>query len=331
MSHRLAHLNGHAMIYAAEAASTAALAGRDLLSIASLTESAVDAIFETAHDVKADILPFRNALAGKAVMLLFEKPSLRTRVSFEVGVAKLGGSAVYMDHSAQRLGVREPVADYGRNLERWTEAIVARTFSHHTVEALAQSASIPVINGLSDLEHPCQALADFFTLKEKFGSLKGLRMAYVGDGNNVCNSLILLAAKLGVDLMVVTPPGYEPFPAVVSLATILSRRTGANVMITDEVEAVYERQAVYTDTWVSMGQDGEAERRKADFAPYQVNKALMEIAGKDALFMHCLPAHRGEEVSSDVIDSKQSVVYDQAENRMHVQNAVLLHLLNALP
>lgn len=300
---------------------------KDLLSISQLSLAEIEAIFDTAAQTKTDIVPFRSALAGRAIMLLFEKPSLRTRVSFEVGAAKLGATAIYMDHSQQRLGERESVADYGRNLERWTDAIVARTYSHHTIEDLAKNTRIPVINGLSDMFHPCQALADYFTLKEKFGSLKGLKLAYVGDGNNVCNSLIFGAAKLGVDIMVVTPTGFEPFPGVVKEAMKIAQVTGAEIMVTDEIEAVYGRQAVYTDTWVSMGQDGEAAKRNAVFGAYQVNKALMTLAGPEAIFMHCLPAHRGVEVTDEVIDSPRSVVYDQAENRMHVQNAILLHAL----
>ncbi len=307
-----------------------ALAHKDVLSMAPLSAGQIDSIFETAEACKAEPASFRAALAGKTVILLFEKPSLRTRVSFEAGAAKLGATAIYMDHSAQRLGEREAVKDYGRNLERWIDLIVTRTFSHHVVEELAAHTAIPVINGLSDMEHPCQALADFFTMKERFGTLKGLKVAYVGDGNNVCHSLILGAAALGVDLTVISPDGYGPFPGVLRKALMLARDTGAEITATDEIEAVHGRSVVYTDTWVSMGQDGESAARHAAFTPYQVNAKVMAMTSvPEAVFMHCLPAHRGQEVTDEVIDSRASLVYDQAENRMHVQNALMLGLLGA--
>jgi ornithine carbamoyltransferase len=304
-----------------------AIGARDLLTGLELSPAEAHGLLDLAAEMKARPAAHAGALAGKVVTLLFEKPSLRTRISFEAGVARLGGHAIYMDHSSQRLGVREPVSDYGKNLERWVHAIVARVHGHHTVEELAASASIPVINGLSDMHHPCQALADYLTLRERFGALKGLKVAYVGDGNNVCHSLILVGALLGVDLMVVTPGGYEPFLGVMNEAAGVARSTGASVMVTDELEALHERRAVYTDTWVSMGSEAESERRCADLGPYQVNERVMKMAASDAVFMHCLPAHRGAEVSAGVIDGARSVVYDQAENRMHVQNAALVAML----
>ncbi|TVQ30125.1 MAG: ornithine carbamoyltransferase [Phycisphaeraceae bacterium] len=305
------------------------LTSNNLLGMTQLSTDDIASIFHTAAHMKKSPKDHRAALDGKAVMLLFEKPSLRTRVSFEVGGAKLGASVVYMDHGSSRIGEREAVKDYARNLERWCDLIVARTFSHTTIEELARHTDIPVINGLSDLEHPCQALADFFTLSEVFGELKGMKIAYIGDGNNVCHSLMLGAAKLGMDLMIIAPEGYEPAPEIVSHSLRLARATGAELTITDEIEAVHGRRAVYTDTWVSMGDEREAGPRRAAFAEHQVNEVVMAMAAPDAVFMHCLPAHRGAEVTDAVIDSPQSVVYDQAENRMHVQNAVMAHLLGA--
>jgi len=307
------------------------LHGRDLLSLSALDRAQVLKLFATAKSVKADISKDRKALDGKAVILLFEKPSLRTRISFEVGIAKLGGTAIYMDHSNARLGERESVHDYGKNLERWVQCIVARVFSQTVLDEMAAAASVPVINALSDLFHPCQALADFFTLTEHFKGLQGVKLAYVGDGNNVCNSLMHAAGLLGVPMTVITPEGFEPRPEIVAEARSLAKSSGSRIELSNDPSAVSGHSAVYTDVWVSMGQgagqaDEAAKRRKA-FQPYQVNTNLMAIAGPDAKFMHCLPAHRGLEVTDPVIDSTNSVVYDQAENRMHVQNALLLHLL----
>jgi len=311
------------------------LAGRDILSVTSLSREEVLGVFETATKVKAEPRAFRAALDGQSVILLFEKPSLRTRVTFELGVQKLGGCVVYIDHSAQRLGERESIVDYGKNLERWVQCIVARVYSQSVVEELAAAAKSPVINALSDLHHPCQALADLFTLREHFAGsgagFGGLKIAYIGDGNNVSNSLMQACAMLGADVTVITPSGYEPPRGVVAEAETLARLSASRVTLTNDPGAVAGANAVYTDVWVSMGAgagsaDEAAKRRKA-FQPYQVTPSLMAKAGQDAKFMHCLPAHRGEEVLDAVMDSPNSIVYDQAENRLHVQNALMVHIL----
>ena len=260
--------------------------------------------------------------------MIFEKPSLRTRTTFEVGITSLGGFAVYLEHTKPRLGEREAIKDIARNLERWVHGIVARTFAHESVLELAANATIPVINALTDLYHPCQALADYFTLHEKFGDLKGLKLAFVGDGNNVCHSLMILGAKLGASVRVATPPGYEPKPEVLETARAFAAETGSTVeTFHDPIQAVAGANAVYTDVWTSMGQEFAAHLRNQVFAPYRVTKDLMAVADPGALFMHCLPAHRGQEVTDEVIDSPQSVVYDQAENRLHAQKALMLLLM----
>jgi ornithine carbamoyltransferase len=249
-------------------------------------------------------------------------------MTFEVGMLQLGGEAVYLSPSDIQIGTRETVYDMGKNLERWVEAIMIRTFAHQNVIDLAQACHIPVINALTDLLHPCQAMADFFTLKEKRGDLANFKLAYVGDGNNVCHSLLSAAAKAGSKMSVATPPGYEPDPEIRKQAEEDGKETGASFSFTnDPSEAVKNADAIYTDTWASMGQEQEKEKRGEIFAPFQVNKSLMAKAKKGAFFMHCLPAHRGEEVTDDVIDSSQSLVYDQAENRLHVQKVVMLSLL----
>lgn len=310
-----------------EAISFKPLKHKDLLSIAQLSGVEIENLFGTAAAFKAKPQTFLHALEGKTIVLLFEKDSLRTLVSFEAGMAKLGGKAVYMDHRQARIGVREPIRDYAKNLERWVDAIVARTYEHSTISELAKDARIPVINALSNFEHPCQALADFFTLQEHFGGLQGLKLAYVGDGNNVAQSLLLGAAVLGVEITVITPPKYEPAKAVVDQAKLIARETGAAIQVTNDMKAVAGHNAVYTDTWISMGQEAEADQRLAKFKGYQVTSSVMKAASADSVFMHCLPAHRGQEVAADVIDSERSIMYDQSENRMHVQNALLLHLL----
>jgi ornithine carbamoyltransferase len=269
-------------------------------------------------------LPLQN----KSISLVFEKPSLRTRVAFEAGVTQLGGHASYLSANDIDMGGRESVPDVARNLSRWVQAIAARVFRHGTVEELASHASIPVINALSDREHPCQALADMLTLLEHYGRLRGLRLAYIGDGNNVCNSLMLLGAILGVNIAVGCPPDYRPDPEILALAQRLADESDATITVSaDPGEAVGGADAVYTDVWTSMGQEHESARRRPVFQPYQVNGALMAQARSDTLFMHCLPAHRGEEVVADVIDGPSSVVFDQAENRLHVQKALILTLL----
>lgn len=302
---------------------------RDLLTGAEWTPAAVRELYQLAAEVKTHPERYRSALAGRSVAMIFEKPSLRTRVTFEVGVRNLGGSPVFLDHSQSRLGEREEIQDVAKSLQCWVQGIVARTFDQAVVEKLAEHADIPVINALTDQFHPCQAMADFFTLEERFGNLRGLEMAYVGDGNNMCHSLMLAAARLGVHLRVVTPAGYRPESSVAADARRTARATGARIhLLTDPAAAVAGAQAVYTDVWVSMGQERESAERQKAFAGYQVTEELMALAAPGAVFMHCLPAHRGSEVAAGVIDSAQSIVYQQAENRLHVQNAIMLTLFD---
>ena len=277
-------------------------------------------LLDLASDVKHRPDQYDAVLAGKYFALLFEKPSLRTRMTFELAVKQLGGDFVT---AIGGIGDREPVKDVARNLARWTTGIVARTFLQQTIDDLAQFSERPVINALSDMYHPCQAFADFQTLVERFGSLSGLKLAYVGDGNNVAHSLMLNAARLGVETAIATPKGYEPDEALVREA----RELGGTVTVTSRCpEAVAGAHAVYTDVWASMGQEAQAEERKRAFAPYQVNEALMAKARPDAIFMHCLPAKRGLETTDAVMESPQSAVFDQAENRLHAQKALMLML-----
>jgi len=304
------------------------LSNPDLLSIGDLSPAEVGGILNLAALVKARPARFRHALEGKQMVLMFEKPSLRTRLTFEAGMGALGGRSLFVDQTHSRIGARESLADVARNLERWVDVIVLRTFEHQTVVDMAAHAAIPVINGLSEVEHPCQALADYLTLQEKFHDLKNVRLAYVGDGNNVAHSLLLAAACLGSALTVATPKGYEPGAAIVRAAREVAAQTGARIELThDPKAAVKGADAVYTDVWASMGQEAEQEERAAIFAPFQVNAKLMALAAPHAVFLHCLPAHRGSEVTDEVMDSPQSVVFDQAENRLHVQKAILLLLL----
>jgi ornithine carbamoyltransferase len=299
---------------------------KDLARLSDLAQHEISDILATAPEFKRSPQAAAGALAGRSVCMLFEKPSLRTRMSFEVGCFRMGAQAIYLDHRESPLGRRETVADYGRNLERWCHAIVARVHSHATVTGLAAATRVPVVNALCDLHHPCQALADLQTLLERGFDLNHSRLAWVGDGNNVCHSLIEAASILGFGITVVTPRGFEPDAGIVGQCVARSMRTGARIEVTDDVRAIAGAFAVYTDTWISMGQDDSAAK-KACFEPYQVDRELMAIAGPKALFMHCLPAHRGEEVTDEVIDSPGSLVFDQAENRMHAQNALLCHLL----
>lgn len=302
----------------------------DLLTGVEWSAAQVQDFLRLAVDVKKFPGRYRGTLDGKSLVLIFEKPSLRTRVTFEIAVAQLGGFSTFLDHTSSRLGEREPVRDIARNLERWVQGIVARVFAQRTLDDLAKNATIPVINALSDKYHPCQALADFFTLEERFGGLRGLKLAYVGDGNNMCHSLLMAAAQTGAHMRVATPQGYEPEAAIVSHAKRISELTGGAIeTLTSPQEAVSGVQAVYTDVWASMGQESEAAMREAIFAPYQVNDALFSLAAPDAVFLHCLPAHRGLEVTDAVMDSSRSVVYDQAENRLHVQKAILHSLLSS--
>jgi len=309
-------------------ASVATATPRDLVTGGELTAGQLHSLLQLAAEVKAHPERFRGALSRKFLALLFEKPSLRTRVSFEIGMQSLGGGSVFLDYSAARLSERETVKDVARNLERWVNVIAARTYSQSTIEELAANAAIPVINGLSDRYHPCQILADFQTLEERFGNLRGFRLAFVGDGNNVCHSLLLAGARLGVNLKIATPAGYRPDPAIVAEARLAAKETRGRIeLLTDPAEAVAGAQAVYTDVWASMGQEQEAAEREKMFIGYQVNDELMAQALPDAVFMHCLPAHRGQEVTESVLESRRSLVYDQAENRMHAQKALLLTLL----
>jgi ornithine carbamoyltransferase len=299
---------------------------KHLLSIADLSRSDVEELFRLAADGKAGLKAGRapTPLAGRSLALIFEKPSLRTRVTFEVGMAQLGGVAVYLAAQDIGFGRRESAGDVARNLGRWVNGIVARTFEQATVERLARHAGVPVINGLSDHEHPCQALADFFTLWERGLPLGRLKLAWVGDGNNVCHSVLLTAALVGTEVAIACPPRYEPAPSVVETA----RALGGRVTVTADVgEAVAGADALYTDVWVSMGQEAERERRLEAFGRYQLNERVLALAKPGALVMHCLPAHRGEEITDGVLDGPHSVVFDQAENRLHVQKAVLLTLL----
>lgn len=303
------------------------LKGRDLISISDLSVQEIDAIFKLAAELKAKSIADQAAnpiLPGKTLAMFFEKPSLRTRVTFEVGMVQLGGYAVYLQPTDVRLGSRESVADAAKNLERWVQGIMARTFLHKTITDLADYAGVPVINGLSDLEHPCQALADFLTILEHKGKLKGLTLSYVGDGNNVCHSLMLLAGKVGMNMVVGCPKGYEPDPAITRTAEQYAAEAGSNIVVTnDPMEAVSGADAIYTDVWASMGQEDERDSRLPIFTPYQVNQKLVNAAKSDVIVLHCLPAKRGEEITDEVIDGPHSVVFDEAENRLHAQKAVL--------
>lgn len=300
----------------------------DLLTGGEWSSEQIRELYHLAADIKARPERYRSALAGRFLALIFEKPSLRTRVTFEVGISSMGGGAVFLDHTQSRLGERESVSDVARNLDRWVQGIVARVFEHRVLGELAENASIPIINALSERCHPCQAYADFFTLEERFGNLRGLKLAYIGDGNNVCHSLLTVGSRLGIHLRVATPTGYEPDAAVVSEARRSARENRAKIEITHSPEeAVSGVLAVYTDVWASMGQEQESDKREKAFAGYQVDSALLEHADPQAVFMHCLPAHRGSEVSAEVLNSPRSIVFEQAENRLHVQKAILLNLL----
>jgi ornithine carbamoyltransferase len=301
------------------------IAAGDLTRDQDLSYDELIALLDLAAQVKRNPTGFARALAGRYLALLFEKPSLRTRLTFELAIKQLGGDAVV---SNGLIAEREPIKDVARNLDRWTNGIVARTFAQRTVDDLAKWSNVPVINALSDVYHPCQALADVQTIKEHFGKWRGLKLAFVGDGNNVANSLMITGMRLGMDVAVATPPGYEPNMEVVAAAREVSAGTGTNVLVTlDAAEAVDGAHVVYTDVWASMGQEHEAIERRARFHAYQVNDALMQKARPEAVFMHCLPAKRNQETTDSVMESHQSVVFDQAENRLHAQKALLLMLL----
>ena len=304
---------------------------KDLLSITDLTQGDINEILALTEKIKQDKASFSKALAGKSIGLIFQKPSNRTRVSFEIGMVQLGGYAMYLGPHELEMGKRESVKDVASVLARYLDGLVARTYSHSDVAALARHADIPVINGLSDREHPCQALCDIYTIKEKLGSFRKAKLAFVGDGNNVLNSLLMAASLVGLDISVATPKGYEPLKDAVRIATEFSAKSGSKIKFYNHAgDAVRDADVVYTDVWVSMGQEREAKKRLKAFRGFQINAKLMKLAKKDSLFMHCLPAHRGQEITDDVIDSPHSIVYDQAENRMHVEKAILLLLLKEM-
>ena len=300
----------------------------DLVSTRDLGPQGVRAVLHLAELMKSRPSVFQRALAGKQMVMFFEKPSLRTRLTFESAMMSLGGTAMFVDQSQSRLDAREKLSDIAHNLERWIDVIVLRTFAQETIDGMARYASVPVINALSDLEHPCQALADYFTLQERFGDLKQITLAYVGDGNNVAHSLLLTCACLGSSIRIATPKGYSCNSQMVSEARKIAKQTGAQIeLLTDPRAAVAGVDAVYTDAWASMGREHESRERSGIFPPYQVNPELMAAAAPQAVFMHCLPAHRGEEVTDEVMDGEQSVIFEQAENRLHVQKSILYLLL----
>ncbi|HUV75876.1 MAG TPA: ornithine carbamoyltransferase [Dehalococcoidales bacterium] len=303
--------------------------GKDLLSISDLSSNDINLLISDTVDMKA--AGWLSSLSGKTLALLFEKPSLRTRVSFEVAMRQLGGQTIYLSPAEVGLGKRESVSDVARVLSRYVNAIVARTFSHQTLEVLAGCSGVPVINALSDLEHPCQALADLFTIYEKKGELDGLTLAFVGDGNNVAHSLMLAASLAGMNFRIASPSGYRVQDRILHLAQEYAVDSGAEIFCTEEPQlAVSGADVVYTDVWTSMGQEAEAQERRRIFANYQVNSELLSLAREDAILMHPLPAHHGEEVAEGILDSPKSVVFDQAENRMHVQKALLAEMLGGL-
>jgi ornithine carbamoyltransferase len=307
------------------------LAGEDLCSIADLSSAEVRAILKLGHDVKRDPCKYRHALDAKQMVLMFEKVSLRTRLSFEAGINTMGGNAIFVDHTSSPLGERESIADVARNVERWVDVIVLRTYAHDTITEMAAHSRVPVINALSDFEHPCQALGDFMTLEEHFGSAAGLNFTYVGDGNNVCHSLMLTGAQLGTNVTVATPRGYSPDIEIVTKAREIAQANGCELRLLQDPQAAADgADAIYTDVCVSMGFEHESTKREPIFRPFQVNEALMAKAATRAVFMHCLPARRNAEVTDAVLDGPQSIAFDQAENRLHAQKALLLLLLGGL-
>lgn len=302
--------------------------GRRFLSVDDVGPDELRNLLDAATKVKAKPTTWVNRLQGKQVAMIFEKPSTRTRVSFEAAVSTMGGHAIVLRGDELQLGRGETIEDTGRVLSRYCDAIVVRTFGQDRLERLAEVASVPVVNALSDFEHPCQALADLLTMQEQRSTLDSVAVAYVGDGNNVAHSLMLGGAKLGMDVRVASPSGYEPFPQVVDRSAQIAARTGAKVTVTNVLaEAVSGASFIYTDVWASMGQESSADERKNAFEKFQVNADLLQMASADALVMHCLPAHRGEEITTEVIDGPRSIVWDQAENRLHTQKALLDHLL----
>jgi len=305
------------------------LKGKDLLSIADLSSEDIRLLISNAIDMKAE--GWCSLLSGKVLGLLFEKPSLRTRVSFEIAMRQLGGDTIYLSPDEVGLGERESAPDIAQVLSRYVDAITARTYSHQVLETLASYSAVPVINALSDLEHPCQALADLLTINEKKGKLEGLTLAYIGDGNNVAHSLMLAASLTGINFRIASPRGYMVQEKILNLARIYAIDSNAEIFCTEEPRlAVSGADVVYTDVWVSMGQEAEVDQRRQIFANYQVNHELLSLAKEDAILMHPLPAHRGEEVDENILDSPQSVIFDQAENRLHLQKALLAGILGGL-
>lgn len=302
---------------------------KDLISIKDLSSQEITEIFSLTDELKKNKLKFASLLKGKSLALIFQKPSNRTRVSFEVGMYQLGGNSIYLSPGEINLGVRESIKDVAKTLSRFVDAIVLRTFEHKNCLEMAKASGVPVINGLSDFSHPCQALADLYTIRERFKNLKNVTLAYVGDGNNVCNSLLFICAKLGVNMNIGVPKGYEPDRVVLDESQDTAKKNNASIkLFNNAFDAVKNADVIYTDVWVSMGQEEEAKARKEIFKEFQVNADLVKSANKNTLIMHCLPAHRGEEITDDVLDSGNSVVFDQAENRMHVQKAILIKLLD---
>ena len=307
------------------------LAGEDMCSVGDLSSAEVRAILKLGHEVKRNPREYRHALDAKQMVLMFEKASLRTRLSFETGINTMGGNAIFVDCTSSPLGERESIADVARNMERWVDVIVLRTYAHDTITEMAANSRVPVINALSDFEHPCQALADFMTIEEHFGTAAGINFTFVGDGNNVCHSLMLTGAQLGTNVTIATPRGYSPDIEIVTRAREIAQANGCEIrLLQDPQLAVEGADAVYTDVCVSMGFEHESTKREPIFRPFQVNEALMAKATPHAVFMHCLPARRNAEVTDAVIDSPQSIVFDQAENRLHAQKALLLLLLGGL-
>jgi ornithine carbamoyltransferase len=301
---------------------------KDFIEIHDYTAAEVMQIFELARDIKATPKKYRDTLEGQTLAMIFEKSSTRTRVSFEVGMFQLGGHALFLSSRDIQLGRGEPIYDTAKVLSRYVDGIMARTFAHKTVTDLAEYASVPVINGLTDLSHPCQVMTDYFTAWEKFGNLKGRKIAYIGDGNNMAHSLMFGAPKVGMHIAIATPKGYAPDLSVVAAAQEDARAAGTKLLVTTSIEeAVKDADIVETDVWASMGQEDEAEKRRRDFEGWMIDDRVMSMAKKEAIFMHCLPAHRGEEVSAGVIDSPRSVIYDEAENRLHVQKAIMVTLM----
>ena len=301
---------------------------RDFITVADWSTAELTGFLTLAEKIKRHPAKYASGLRGRSIAMIFEKQSLRTHVTFDVGIHQLGGHSVYLTQGDISLGKRESVYDTAKNLERWVGGVVVRTFAHKTCVELARGMSVPVVNALTDHEHPCQAVGDFLTISEKLGIFKGKKLVFVGDGNNVCHSLMLMAAKVGMDFVAATPRGYEPDKQVFAAASSFARKSGAVIDIAhNPKEAVRHADVIYADVWASMGQETEQEQRREAFRDFQINAKLMAHAKRKALFMHCLPAHRGEEVTDEVMDSPHSIVFDQAENRLHSQKAILVTLL----